>query len=365
MENLVPLGTGNSRLMKSNIPASTTLAQLIHMWNNGTFPYDIGPLNSAGISQQGTPLNKDTLLKDSTAALYGLTNTAVPDDVLNVLSRFQSGLGNEYLWEKSILEYSVNLSSKSEGSNWIFSYNSPPESIIVEYSSEVYGNSDQKILLKSPNSIEVTASTSVSILQSLLRGKFVYQDTNGTRLSPIKIGEDAVLSMPNGLNNLMITTWYTTSIGDEQSVFSGYVNSPSSDTYPPEVPDGYTYTALGQLGARVQIATGSYVGTGTYGASNPNTLTFEFEPKVFIFFGATDSNGTGVRAYDCSIVPFDYLTETYKAVYLDDGANTSSRCNMMKYSNHVLSWYYNDPNYGGASYQNNASGLTYYYAAIG
>lgn len=82
MENLVPLGTGNSRLMKSNIPASTTLAQLIQMWNNGTFPYDIGPLNSAGISQQGTPLNKDTLLKDATAALYGLTNTAVPDDVL-------------------------------------------------------------------------------------------------------------------------------------------------------------------------------------------------------------------------------------------------------------------------------------------
>lgn len=86
MENLVPLGTGNSRLMKSNIPASTTLAQLIQMWNNGTFPYDIGPLNSTGISQQGTPLNKATLLKDATAALYGLPNTAVPDDVLAKLA---------------------------------------------------------------------------------------------------------------------------------------------------------------------------------------------------------------------------------------------------------------------------------------
>lgn len=86
MENLVPLGTGNSRLMKSNIPSNTTLAQLIQMWNNGTFPYDIGPLNSAGISQQGTPLNKDTLLKDTTAALYGLDSDAVPDDVLSKLS---------------------------------------------------------------------------------------------------------------------------------------------------------------------------------------------------------------------------------------------------------------------------------------
>ena len=86
MENLVPLGPGNSRLMKSNIPASTTLAQLIQMLNNGTFPYDVGPLNPAGISQQGTPLNKDTLLKDATAALYGLGSEAAPDDVLGMLA---------------------------------------------------------------------------------------------------------------------------------------------------------------------------------------------------------------------------------------------------------------------------------------
>lgn len=368
MENLVPLGTGNSRLMKSNIPANTTLAQIIQMWNNGTFPYDIGPLNSAGISQQGTPLNKDTLLKDSTAALYGLTNTAVPDDVLNVLSRFQSGLGNEYLWEKSILEYSVNLSRKSEGSNWIFSYNSPPESIIVEYSSEVYGNSDQKILLKRPNSIEVTASTSVSTLQSLLRGKFVYQDTNGTRLSPIKIGEDAVLSMPNGLNSLMITTWYTTSIGDEQSVSSGYVNSPSSDTYPPEVPDGYTYTALGQFGARVQIATGSYVGTGTYGASNPNTLTFEFEPKLVIIYQLNGGHYTLFIWGQTTVCEWTMNSGTGGAVLsCSYGGNTMSWNIIL--GNYDYFRYWSDTigssNSNQASHQLNGSDVTYYYTAIG
>lgn len=91
MENLVPLGTGNSRLMKSNIPPNTTLAQLIQMWNNGTFPYDIGPLNSAGISQQGTPLTKDTLLKDATAALFGLGTDAVPDDALSAINTLIDG----------------------------------------------------------------------------------------------------------------------------------------------------------------------------------------------------------------------------------------------------------------------------------
>lgn len=96
MENLVPLGTGNSRLMKSNISPSTTLAQLISMLNNGTFPYDIGPLNQTGISQAGTPLNKDTLLKDTTAALFGQTDYSdvVPDTILAKLAKavlFSSG----------------------------------------------------------------------------------------------------------------------------------------------------------------------------------------------------------------------------------------------------------------------------------
>lgn len=52
-------------------------------------------------TQEGTPLNKASLLKDTTAALFGLTTDAVPDDVLALLSRFQNGLGNEYVWAKS------------------------------------------------------------------------------------------------------------------------------------------------------------------------------------------------------------------------------------------------------------------------
>lgn len=38
-------------------------------------------------TQEGTPLNKASLLKDATAALFGKTNAAVPDDILNLLSK--------------------------------------------------------------------------------------------------------------------------------------------------------------------------------------------------------------------------------------------------------------------------------------
>lgn len=51
-------------------------------------------------TQEGTPINKASLLKDTTAALYGLGADAVPDDALHLLSRFQRGLGNEYIWAK-------------------------------------------------------------------------------------------------------------------------------------------------------------------------------------------------------------------------------------------------------------------------
>lgn len=38
------------------------------------------------VSAEGTPINKATLLTDTTAMLYGLDNTAVPDDVLKKLA---------------------------------------------------------------------------------------------------------------------------------------------------------------------------------------------------------------------------------------------------------------------------------------
>ena len=209
MENLVPLGTGNSRLMKSNIPANTTLAQLIQMWNNGTFPYDIGPLNSAGISQQGTPLNKDTLLKDATAALFGLGTDAVPDDVLAKL---------------------VNAAFVENGGL-----------------TDVGGNS----------------------------------------------------------------------VG-------------------------------------IQIATGSYVGTGKYGKSNPNTLTFDFEPKVWGVYSHVShiDNNSYVTLYDKNIFPWGINTEEFEIA-----TNTYWT---ISFDGNKANWYGTN-----ATYQRNSSGIMYYYFALG
>lgn len=86
MQDLVPLGTGNSRTLKSNISADTTLPQLIAMLRAGTLPIDIGAVVPAGVSQQGTPLSKANLLADTTAASLGLTGDPTINDALAALA---------------------------------------------------------------------------------------------------------------------------------------------------------------------------------------------------------------------------------------------------------------------------------------
>ena len=85
MQDMIPRGTGNSRYMKSNIPSDCTMEQLVAMLRNGTFPYDLGTINGAGVAQQGTPLNTANLFSDQTAALYP-AGTETVDQALATLA---------------------------------------------------------------------------------------------------------------------------------------------------------------------------------------------------------------------------------------------------------------------------------------
>lgn len=90
-----------------------------------------------------------------------------------------------------------------------------------------------------------------------------------------------------------------------------------------------------------QIYAGSYIGTGTYGASNPNTLTFQFAPKMVVVT-ATGAAGLGAST---GMLWNGNPTIGSKSVTLDGNA---------------LSWYDSS-----AANQLNTSGTIYYYVAIG
>lgn len=86
MKDFIAAGTGNSRYLKTSLPSSTTWQEALNMLRNGTFPIDLNGINAEGVTQQGTPLNKATLLSDESAALFGLDENAVIDDVWELLS---------------------------------------------------------------------------------------------------------------------------------------------------------------------------------------------------------------------------------------------------------------------------------------
>lgn len=106
-------------------------------------------------------------------------------------------------------------------------------------------------------------------------------------------------------------------------------------------------TVLAQAKGNCCIAAGSYVGTGTYGSANPNTLTFDFRPLViWVNTTYTGSNSRHlVWLYPTQTVTS--LTDLNNSYYITWGARS-------------VSWYANVLNH-----QFNTEGTTYHYIALG
>lgn len=117
----------------------------------------------------------------------------------------------------------------------------------------------------------------------------------------------------------------------------------------------YIQTNLGST----KIETGSYTGTGTYGANNKNSITLSnITPKLVIFIGyVTNVNQTVDRH------PTFYPYGLDSFTYAED--NLTYRENTVSISGKTISWYFRSTNSSGATYQLNESGKTYLWFAIG
>ena len=68
------------------------------------------------------------------------------------------------------------------------------------------------------------------------------------------------------------------------------------------------------VGGKAQIEIGSYVGTGTYGASNPNSITCSFAPKLIWIYG--------VKAYSESTASLDFYSNSALNILIPDYLTT-------------------------------------------
>ena len=126
---------------------------------------------------------------------------------------------------------------------------------------------------------------------------------------------------------------------------------------PKQYIDSVASTLNTALASRARIQTGSYVGTGTYGSSNPCSLTFDFMPQLFILFGKTNSNAN----YRNMIIAIKGGTQL--AFTIGSGSNPSEAGASgltFSWGSKTLNWYATS-----LGYQLNASGVTYNWLAAG
>ena len=333
-------------------------------------------------TQAGTPLNKATFLKDATAALFGLGTDAVPDDVLAELGKYK-----QYWWRRrtpsktQYVEKLTNVTAEDEDAT----ISSRGTTVSVSKSISFDPNTGENVTMVNPESLSLESWDSV--------GTGIVQISKITDKAPCYLKVSPVtplIYLPAGSTT---TKWFggngTMQVRDNSSytVYFGrssdvpviakvvstelanipasewqYVQSSTRSAYPDSgTQDGYEYEYLGvpldNAVTAPKIETGSYVGTGTYGQANPNTLTFWFAPKLVIIGGRNNQNTYGSTIAIMGSAFFMAIAGKSSSLSPD-----SSSWESVSITGNSMSWYTTENN---ASYQFNVSGESYHYIAIG
>lgn len=253
----------------------------------------------------------------------------------NGIADFVNNIGNEYVWTKG--KYAIRLTPQTGMLPIVFTGNYTGD---VKYADDVSMDSNGNIELVNP--VTVTAS---SLLNSndFLAGKYYINPITGdnrTNGKLLKFDDDAKFHVDTGV--LVADSGLNFVTSEMQTI--GYVNSPDYNAYP--VDDGHVYTALGQFGAKVQIARGSYVGTG----SGVVTLTLPFEPAYGI-----------VQSYRSDVLTVIGVAGSDRAAMINNGASAGSTSPHfgMTFNGNVVTIS------ADQNYSMNISGRTYYYVFLG
>ena len=330
-----------------------------------------------GFDEQGNPIarelpssgySKDETLTTNTKKMYGLGESAVPNDLFQQLSRFQSNICNDYVWKKSIPGGNY-VENEYADDRYEYIYQSSSQDnyyLNATYAKSVIFNSDGSIELADtfvPSAIP-TSGNAHTIWTSYLPFYMKWNHSDEIH----KVYHFPTINPETG--------YYTAyhlieSIYSDASVAAGYVNSSNPNAYPPETSDGFEYNYLGQLGGLCNIVVGSYVGNGKYGQSNPNSITFPFEPKIVFISPDPPLLFTGSTLP--APIPTAIRGMTQGLVYGYNAYGSSSYAKLT-WNGNTLSWWntcisgYNDDT-GQATYspayQLNAKNTTYFYVGIG
>ena len=215
------------------------------------------------------------------------------------------------------------------------------------YSDSIFVDENGSVYLSSPSNMDVSTISDSGAVERNFVGKFVsLTGSSESYTSDLKKGN--VYFIPSDASVSKSGGAYTVS---KYQKVNGYA----------AIPGGTTIEYPGKLGDKSRIVTGSYVGTGTYGQSNPTKISLPYEPKAFFVqcFGNLGGNlqepAFGMFFGECLL--------GVELNYFDGRAGTigQTMC-YTSFENGFFEWY----SYGNnsAEYQFNSSGFTYTWRAI-
>lgn len=223
----------------------------------------------------------------------------------------------------------------SDLSNYVYS-------VTWQYGDSVAVSDDGKVSIKNPTQISISATNDSEIEKAkVILGKFATPMSNcGFEYGKIYFfPSDSQISR----ESLPIYDTTTTNIDKYQEV-TGY----------PAIPAGTTIEYLGVLGDKTSIETGSYVGTGTSGSGNPNTLTFGFEPKFVHIQSYSIGNG------DSTGYGFAFFLSGGRGFTIGPSSSNDLFSLNAKFNKNILSWYQ-----ANEYAQLNEKSVKYFFAALG
>lgn len=333
----------------------------------------------------GTPPTKANLLTDATAALIGsrqgLTDPDTPNEALALL-------GNRNLWGHSNLLDNWDFRNPVNGKG-LTSYSSYGECI----DGWTFNNQTSGTITISDAGL-VIAKNSATSNPGIMRN--ISADLDGATVTATAMdGSGNLYTVTGGPLDKSVTDWQIGRSFSTWWIGVRYVNSAWSISISTpggtlaaaklELGDHQTLAhkdasgnwvlndagnymeelAKAKAGSGARIQTGSYVGTGTYGSANANSITFDFVPKLFYLQAGTTFGGYGQYGYEGMGDPKAAAVlwipgVTTKSYGFAGSSWSSSTCATISFSGNTLSWYGTD-NYTQA----NHGGTTYYWVAIG
>ena len=310
--------------------------------------------------------NKSEILSDSTKSLYGLNINDVPDSVLSKIYYAMYGTNEViYRWKREKDAYQEQQSSSASTiehflyrpdlsyQNWFY----------IAYSNTVIINSNGTLTLNNPTTLKIVWGTSNAKISPLANKYFIITSYSHSPTasdyanitscykftSPVSVRES---EDDDNDGYVYIDSAYTITTANVHVVET--VSSTNPSAYPIDG-DGWTYTSLSNVPSSPgfnKAEIGNYTGTGSYGQSNPNEITFTGVPKLVIV-SQNSLLPASVSAWQNSFIWFTDTTTSQ--VYVPNN-NTPV---YFSQENNSLKWYSNT-----VSNQLNTSNKIYHYIAI-